>query len=175
MVNIPIETAWARARAYIDSRRHIAPLIKDKVKQLDAEGNPIMTEVWAPAPTIAGARYEVFEGIDRATWMRWKDAPEAKYHDVVCWLNLQIEAFLEQKVYTEDRPEGPKFGLINHFKDGWKESKELELGPETRATEAMTAISLREKLEMIISASDKARATLANLGDDDAGSNDDQN
>jgi hypothetical protein len=61
---------------------------------------------------------------------------------------------------------------MNDFKESWKDKQELELGPETRASEALTAISLRDKLTLIIEASEKARNTMRSLPEDDAESDD---
>ncbi len=72
----------------------------------------------------------------------------------------RIEQYLEERLTTARHTDGVKFSLVNNFRESWTDKKELEIGPETRRSEALTAVSLADKLAMIITASDKARATM---------------
>lgn len=166
------EEAEAVIAQYFDDRLAHMPLIIDDEKVVDDYGHPVMRDIWISPPTVAGIALAL--GVDKMTFLRWCTDEKSAYHAAAKAAKQRIEEYLEEKLSTARQVDGVKFNLTNNFKESWKEKQELELGPETRASEALTAISLREKLELIITASEKARATMkrAEAEASDAGSGD---
>ena len=140
------------------------PLKIDGEPVVDEHGDPVVKEIAISPPTVAGICN--YLGILKQTWGRWRADLENPLRQIACEAQQRIEQFLEEKLITNRQVDGVKFNLTNNFSESWKEKQELELGPETRASEALTAISLRDKLTLIIEASEKAKKTMLNLPDE---------
>ena len=156
--------AEAIIAGYFDGLIAYRPCKIDDELMMDENGHPIMQEIYINPPTIAGLCYEL--DIDKRTFAAWCSDEKSKYHYLAKKAKLRIEAYLEGKLITNRQADGVKFNLTNNFKESWKEKQEIELGEETRRSEALQAISLREKLELIITASEKARATMRRIEPD---------
>ena len=152
------EEAEAVIAGYFDALIAERPLEIDGQAILDEYKRPIMQQIWINPPTIAGLCYDL--DVDKRTFNNWCNDAESPYHYAAKKAKLRIEAFLEGKLITNRQADGVKFNLTNNFRESWKEKQEIELGEETRKSEALAAISLREKLELIITASEKARKTM---------------
>ena len=168
------EEAEAIIAQYFDDRLATVPMVIDKEPVCDEEGHPIMHEVWLKPPTVAGIALAL--GVDKFSFLRWCENEKSPYNAIAKAAKQRIEEYLEERLDTARQTDGVKFNLTNNFKESWKEKQEIEIGEETRKSEAFTAISLREKLELIITASEKARATMkrAEAEASDAGSGDDK-
>lgn len=152
------EELQAAVDVYFDDLRAYLPLKIDGEPVVDEQGHPILREIAINPPTVAGICNHL--GILKQTWGRWRSDPENPLRPIACQAQQRIEQFLEEKLTTNKSADGVKFNLVNNFAESWKEKQELELGPETRASEALTAISLRDKLTLIIQASEKAKRTM---------------
>lgn len=134
------------------------PVMIDGEPLEDRDGNAVMIDSYITPPTLTGLAN--YLGINRRTLLNWAKDEKCRYHDCVEMAKQRIEQYLEERLTTARHTDGVKFSLVNNFRESWTDKKELEIGPETRRSEALTAVSLADKLAMIITASDKARATM---------------
>jgi hypothetical protein len=155
---------------YLRSLIAYIPLTIDGAAALDEHGDPVTKMIWKDSPCVVGLCNWL--NISKNTFSRWCRDEGERYHEQAVWAKQRIEEYLVSHIPTARQAEGYKFVLMNDFKESWKDKQELELGPETRASEALTAISLRDKLTLIIEASEKARNTMRSLPEDDAESDD---
>lgn len=161
---------------YFDDLTAEIPAMIGVTAIVDEYGHPVMETIYINPPTVAGLALRL--GMSKAEFLRICTDADHPLHDVCAEAKQRIEEYLEGKLITNRQADGVKFNLINNFRESWREKQEIELGEETRKSEALAAISLREKLELIITASEKARATMEKAKAreteaDDAGSSDD--
>lgn len=123
-------------------------------------------DVWIKKPTVSGL-CDAWN-IERKTLAEWCRRDDDR-GEVARWAKRQIEICLEEGLYGK-ATSGIEFNLKNNF--GYKDSMELELGEETRASEAMTNVSLAAKMALICEASERAKRIfdangIKNEGDED--------
>lgn len=166
------DEAEAIIAEYFDERMATVPLTIDG-QPVEEDGRQILHDIWIKPPTVAGIALAL--GVDKVSFLRWTQNEKSPYHKIAKAAKQKIEEYLEERLDTARQTDGVKFNLTNNFKESWKEKQEIELGEETRKAEAATAISLREKLELIITASEKARETMRRAAErDNVGSDDNQ-
>ena len=159
-----VEELQIKIDDYFDSLRAYLPLVVDGVQAVDDQGRPITREIAINPPTVAGICN--YLNISKKTWYEWRHNENSDLQPVAEAAQQRIEQYLEEKLITNRQVDGVKFNLTNNFKESWKEKQEIEIGEETRKAEALSAISLREKLALIISASEKARKMFDDCADD---------
>lgn len=170
------DEAQAIIDQYFDDLTAEIPARIGDVPIIDEYGHPMMETIYINPPTVAGLALRL--GMSKFEFLRCCTNTEEALHHQCAEAKQRIEEYLEGRLITNRQADGVKFNLINNFRESWREKQEIELGEETRKSEALAAISLREKLELIITASEKAKATMEKAkgretGADDAGSADD--
>ena len=151
---------------YFESISGRIPVMLDGEPLTDADGNAVIIESYIVSPTLSGLANRL--GVSRRTLLNWAKDENCRYHDVIEMAKQRIEQYLEERLVTARHTDGVKFSLANNFRESWTDKKELEIGPETRRSEALTAVSLADKLAMIISASEKAKATMGSAAAEEA-------
>lgn len=162
--------------AYFDSISYLEPRMKPVVKRdeqgfpvldkfghqqiryeqvITADGNPCFETVWAEPPSLTGLC--LYLGIDRATFARYgtydPDNPEEseRFCNTVTRARGRVEAYLESRLEDKSAARGAIFNLQQNF--GWKEKKEVELGPGAQNAVAVGAglqgMTMAEKIAML--------------------------
>lgn len=149
-----------------------APATLDGEPIVDGKGHPVMIDVYAVPPTLTGLSN--YLGINRRTLLNWCSDEKHRFHTAAEQAKQRIEQYLEERLAVARQTDGVKFSLVNNFRESWADKKELEIGPETRRSEALTTVSLADKLAMIITASEKARATMGTEGAGNENTEDDE-
>lgn len=161
--------------AYFDSISYLEPVMKPVVRRDDkgypildryghqqvryeqvitANGKPCVETRWVEPPSLTALC--LYLGIDRATFARYgtedPDNPESeRFCNTVTRARGRVEAYLESKLEDKSAARGAIFNLQQNF--GWKEKKEVELGPQTQSAMAVGAglqgLSMAEKIAML--------------------------
>ena len=153
-VELTAEELKALADEYFNERRATVQAEYFGKPLTDEYDRPVMIDVWIKKPTVAGLADKW--DISRNTLAEWCLRKDDR-GKVARWAKRQIEVCLEEGLYGK-ATSGIEFNLKNNF--GYKDSMELELGEETRATEAASTISLAAKMALICEASERARKCL---------------
>lgn len=119
-----------------------------------ADGRPCFETIWAEPPSLTALC--LYLGIDRATFARYgapdPDNPESeRFCNTVTRARGRVEAYLESRLEDKSAARGAIFNLQQNF--GWKEKKEVELGPNAQNAVAVGAglqgMTMAEKIAML--------------------------
>lgn len=120
-----------------------------------ADGKLAYETVWIEPPSLTGLC--LYLGIDRATFSRYgtydPDNPEEseKFCNTVSRARGRVEAYLEGRLEDKSAARGAIFNLQQNF--GWKEKKEVELGPGAQNAVAVGAglqgMTMADKIAML--------------------------
>lgn len=91
----------------------------------------------------------LYLGISRETWRAYCD-PELhpEFLDTTTRTRARIEAYLERELLTREKSvQGIIFNLQNNY--GWKEKKELELGPGAVRAASAVGMTMDEKMALL--------------------------
>jgi hypothetical protein len=161
--------------AYFNSISYMEPMMKSVVRR-DKDGYPILDKYghsqvkteqivtadgslcfetrWVEPPSLTALC--LYLGIDRATFARYgtpdPDNPDSeRFCNTVTRARGRVEAYLESRLEDKSAARGAIFNLQQNF--GWKEKREVELGPQTQSAMAVGAglqgLSMAEKIAML--------------------------
>ena len=110
---------------------------------LGLDGQPVMIAEYITPPSLTSLMVTI--GIkSKATWHDYKQRDG--YREVCEEAKLLCESYLEEQAIIRDNPRGVLQNLMSNY--GWTQSKEVELGRETRAALAMD-MTMEEKMRLI--------------------------
>ena len=124
------------------------------------DGQPVMVYDYIMPPTMPALLLSI--GVSKTAWHDYRNRDG--YAEVCADAKLRIEAYLAEQAVIRDNPRGVMFTLENNY--GWRSSKEVELGRETRSALAMD-MTMSEKMALI-----RAAAAEAEADDEDDGPGD---
>lgn len=120
---------------------------------LGPDGKPMYKTVYISPPNVASLCVHLHMSED--TWNRYAQdsATYQGYQEIARDAKLRMQAYnVEELLTREKNVQGLMFNLKNNY--GWKDSKELELGQETRKTISLDHMTMAEKLALIRQAAD---------------------
>lgn len=155
----------------------------DGAPVLDEKGRPVYKTVEIDPMGVSSVC--AFLGVSRQSWFNWRKKGHP-LSDLVKNFDTVITSFLEVRLNTRNSTSGTEFVLKNNY--GYADKVELELGEETRRSEALTSIGLNAKINIVAGAlkayaaenpaetADNIRAALEDAGEvveDDTDTEDD--
>lgn len=106
-------------------------------------GEIIRTREYVIPPTITGICLHL--GITPGTWKAWCDhQAHPELEEATEWVNGVLRAWNEEQLLTRKDVKGVMFHLQNNY--GYSQKVEVEAGPQTRQTQALTT---QEKLALL--------------------------
>lgn len=117
------------------------PLMVER-EVLGLDGQPVIVFDYIMPPTMPALLLSI--GVSKTAWHDYRG--REGYAEICEDAKLRIEAHLAEQAVIRDNPRGVMFTLENNY--GWRSSKEVELGRETRAALAMD-MTMEEKMRLI--------------------------